>query len=235
MMKKPNDYGIIQLESGVKTESEYMEDVKHFYSPSASVMYKFTRDGDDPYENDRYFIYKESPVAFHTWMKQMHAVYGKKATTGIAFLIATLFRDIYLKRYQFFPHLFLTGEKGSGKSKFGESCTALFLYKQEPFDLNSGTPVAFYRRLSRIMNAPTMLEEYHDNVDDKIFQPIKGAYDGRGREMGKATGDNRTTTTKVNCSLIILSQYLSSRDDNSLTSSSHRKHSRMCSWKNMPS
>lgn len=223
-MKKPNDYGIIQLESGVKTDSEYMEDIKHFYSPSASVMYKFTRDGDDPYENDRYFIYKESPVAFHTWMKQMHAVYGKKATTGIAFLIATLFRDIYLKRYQFFPHLFLTGEKGSGKSKFGESCTALFLYKQEPFDLNSGTPVAFYRRLSRIMNAPTMLEEYHDSVDDKIFQPIKGAYDGRGREMGKATGDNRTTTTKVNCSLIILSQYLSSRDDNSLTSRSIVEH-----------
>ena len=101
---------------------------------------------------------------------------------------------------------------------------ALFLYKQEPFDLNSGTPVAFYRRLSRIMNAPTMLEEYHDNVDDKIFQPIKGAYDGRGREMGKATGDNRTTTTKVNCSLIILSQYLSSRDDNSLTSRSIVEH-----------
>ena len=224
MMKKPNDYGIIQLESGVKTESEYMEDVKHFYSPSASVMYKFTRDGDDPYENDRYFIYKESPVALHTWMKQMHLVYGKKAITGIAFLVATLFRDIYLRRYQFFPHIFLTGEKGSGKSKFGESMVALFLYKQEPFDLNSGTPVAFYRRLSRIMNAPTMLEEYHDNVDDKIFQPIKGAYDGRGREMGKATGDNRTTTTKVNCSLIILSQYLSSRDDNSLTSRSIVEH-----------
>lgn len=224
MMKKPNDYGIIQLESGVKNESEYMEDVKHFYSPSASVMYKFTRDGDDPYENDRYFVYKESPIAIHTWMKQMFLVYDKKAVIGIAFLFATLFRDIYLKRYQFFPHLFLTGEKGSGKSKFGESMVALFTYKQEPFDLNSGTPVAFYRRLSRIMNAPTMLEEYHDSVDDKIFQPLKGAYDGRGREMGKATGDNRTTTTKVNCSLIILSQYLSSRDDNSLTSRSIVEH-----------
>lgn len=223
-MKKPNDYGIIQLDSGTKNESEFMEDVKHFYSPSASVMYKFTRDGDDPYENDRYFVYKQSPIAIHTWMKQLHLVYDKKAVTGIAFLFATLFRDIYLKRYQFFPHLFLTGEKGSGKSKFGESMVGLFTYKQEPFDLNSGTPVAFYRRLSRIMNAPTMLEEYHDGVDDKIFQPLKGAYDGRGREMGKATGDNRTTTTKVNCSLIILSQYLSSRDDNSLTSRSIVEH-----------
>jgi hypothetical protein len=160
----------------------------------------------------------------NSWMKQLQKVYGSKSITGIAFVFATLFRDIYLKRYQFFPHLFLTGEKGSGKSKFGESLVALFTYKQEAFDLTSGTPVAFYRRLSRIMNVPTMLEEYNDQIDENKFQPLKGAYDGRGREMGKATGDNRTTTTKVNCSCIILSQYLSSRDDNSLTSRSIVEH-----------
>lgn len=224
VLKNVNNYGIVQLETGIYNDSEYMEDVKHFYSPAFSEMYKYYRNDDDPYENDRYFIYKESPVSFNHWMQQLKKVYGKKAITGIAFIFATLIRDIYLKRYQFFPHLFLTGEKGSGKSKFGESLVALFTYKQEPFDLNSGTPVAFYRRLSRILNAPTMLEEYHDNVDEKIFQPIKGAYDGRGREIGKATGDNRTTTTKVNCSLILLSQYLSSRDDNSLTSRSIVEH-----------
>lgn len=224
VLKEVNNYGIVQLETEVQTESEYMEKVKHYYSPAFSEMYKHSRDDDDPYENDRYFVYKQSPVTFATWMKQLHKVYGKKAITGIAFLVATMFRDLFLSRYQFFPHLFLTGEKGSGKSKFGESLVAIFTFKQEPFDLNSGTPVAFYRRLSRTVNAPTMLEEYHDNVDDRIFQPIKGAYDGRGREMGKATGDNRTTTTKVHCSLILLSQYLSSRDDNSLTSRSIIEH-----------
>ena len=154
-------------------------------------------------------------------MQQFQKVYGKKkAQTGIAFVFASLFRDIFIKRYQLFPHLFLTGEKGSGKSKYGESLVSLFTYKQDAFDLNSGTLVAFTRRISRIMNVPTMMEEYHDGVDDKIFQVLKGAYDGRGREMGKATGDNRTTTTKVNTSLILLSQYLSARDDNSLTSRS---------------
>lgn len=223
-LKEANKYGIFQLDTGVETDNEYFEAVKHFYSPSESVMYKNSRDGDDPYENDRFFVYKQSPVTFNEWMQQFSKVYGKKAVTGIAFAIATLFRDIYLRRYQFFPHLFLTGEKGSGKSKYGESIQALFTYKQEAFDLNSGTPVAFYRRLSRITNITTMLEEYHDNVDDKIFQTLKGAFDGRGREMGKATGDNRTTTTKVNSSCIILSQYLSARDDNSLTSRSIVEH-----------
>jgi len=224
IMKEVNQYGIVQVETDKKESSEYFEEVKHYYSPSFSEIYKHTRDDDDPYENDRYFVFKKSPTTLTSWMKQMQKVYGKKAITGIAFIIASMFRDIYIKRYQFFPHLFLTGEKGSGKSKFGESLVAMFTYKQEPFDLNSGTPVAFYRRLSRIMNAPTMLEEFHDNVEDKIFQSLKGAYDGRGREMGKASGDNRTTTTKVNSSLIILSQYLSSRDDNSLTSRSIIEH-----------
>ncbi|MES2813228.1 MAG: DNA primase [Bacteroidota bacterium] len=224
IIKDVNQYGIVQIETDNPDTSEYFEEVKHYYSPAFSEIYKHTRDDDDPYENDRYFVYKKAPIAIHTWMNQLKKVYGDKSTTGIAFIIASMFRDIYIKRYQFFPHLFLTGEKGSGKSKFGESLSAMFTYKQEPFDLNSGTPVAFYRRLSRITNAPTMLEEFHDNVEDKIFQSLKGAYDGRGREMGKATGDNRTTTTKVNSSLIILSQYLSSRDDNSLTSRSVIEH-----------
>lgn len=228
VVKKVNQYGIVELDftdEDDQEESEYFEKAKYFYSPAFSELNKNNRDDDDPYENDRYMVYKKSPVTLEMWMAQLLKVYGKeKAMLGISFLIATMFRDIYLKRWQYFPHLFLTGEKGSGKSKFGESLVALFTYKQEPFDLNSGTPVAFYRRLARLNNAPTMLEEFTDGVDDKIFQSLKGAFDGRGREMGKATGDNRTSTTKVNCSLIILSQYLSSRDDNSLTSRSLLGH-----------
>lgn len=224
VLKKVSDYGIIEINKEEYAEGdkgEYFEEVNSYFLPAFSAIYKDLRDGDDPYENDRFFVYKKSPITLQTWIDQMIKVYGEeKAAIGIAFNIASLFRDIYLKRYQFFPHVFCTGDKGSGKSKFAESCVAMFTYKQEPFDLNSGTPVAFYRRLARINNAPTMLEEYHDNLDDKIFQSLKGAYDGRGREMGKATGDNRTVTTKVNSSLYILSQYLSSRDDNSLTSRS---------------
>lgn len=223
-LKRVNPYGIIEInkdEYQDEDKGEYFEEVNSYFLPAFSAIYKDLRDGDDPYENDRYFVYKQSPVTLQKWIDQMIKVYGyEKAAIGVAFNIASLFRDLILKRYQFFPHVFCAGDKGSGKSKFAESCVAMFTHKQEPFDLNSGTPVAFFRRLARITNAPSMFEEYHDNVDDKFFQALKGAYDGRGREMGKATGDNKTTTTKVNCSLILLSQYLSSRDDNSLTSRS---------------
>ena len=125
-IKQVDNYGIVLLEGLTKTESEYRDDVKHYYSPAFSEIYKHTRDDDDPYENDRSFVYKQSPVALKTWMKQMVEVYGKqKSINGIGFVFATVFRDIFLKRYQFFPHYFLAGEKGSGKTKFAESLVAL--------------------------------------------------------------------------------------------------------------
>ncbi|MDD2675652.1 MAG: DNA primase [Flavobacterium sp.] len=222
--KTPNDYGIIQLDAGVKMESDYIEDVKHFYSPAASVMYKHSRDGDDPYENDRYLVYKPAPVSLHIWMNQLQKVYGKKATTGIACIFFSLFRDLFVKTYQISPILFLTGEKGSGKSKFAESIAALFSYKQPAFDLNAGTISAFSRRLGRTTNTMTILEEFNDLIDLKMKQSIKGSYDNRGREIGQNTGDNKTKMTKVNCFLVILSQYLSSWDDNSITSRSVIEH-----------
>jgi DNA primase len=222
--KTPNDYGIVQLEAEVQIQSDYIEDVKHFYSPSASVMYKNSRDGDDPYENDRYLVFKQAPVAFHTWMNQLKKVYGKKATTGIACIFFSLFRDLFVKTYQISPILFLTGEKGSGKSKFAESVGAVFAYKQPAFDLNAGTISGFSRRISRTTNTMTILEEFNDLIDLKMKQSIKGSYDNRGREIGQNTGDNKTKMTKVNCFLVILSQYLSSWDDNSITSRSVIEH-----------
>lgn len=222
--KTPNDYGIVQLETTVKVENDYSENVKHFYSPAASVIYKDSREGDDPYENDRYLVFKQAPVAIHTWMNQLHKVYGKKAVTGIACTFFALFRDLFVKTYQISPILFLTGEKGSGKSKFAESLAAIFSYKQPAFDLNAGTISAFSRRLERTTNTISILEEFNDMIDLKMKQSIKGSYDNRGREIGQNTGDNKTKMSKVNCFLVILSQYLSSWDDNSITSRSVIEH-----------
>lgn len=222
--QKVNKYGIIQIETEENKETEYTEEVKHYYSPAFSEIYKSSREDDDPYENDRSFIYKEAPISFSSWMAQMCKVYGEKGPIAIGFTIATLFRDFIIARYSFFPHLYLTGEKGSGKSKFGDSIANFFTYKLAPFDLNSGTIVGFYRRLARIKNVPVFFEEYHDKIDERKFQSLKGAYDGRGREKGTMTSDNRTSVSKINSSCILAGQYLSVRDDNSLTSRSIINH-----------
>lgn len=215
-----NKYGIVEIDTPDSEKSEYQGELRHYYSPAFSEIYKRAAEDDDPYENDRYFVYKESPVNFGTWAAQMKKVYNTKSHLGIAFAIATCFRDLTLSRFSYFPHVFLTGEKGSGKSKFGDSIVNLFFHKLPPFDLNSGTIVGFSRRLARTRNAPAFMEEFNDAIDDRMFQTLKGAFDGRGREKGMATNDNRTSVTHVNGSLVIAGQYHSSRDDNSLTSRS---------------
>jgi DNA primase len=219
-----NEYGLVNVEGLDKVDSDYYNNTPYYYSPAFNITNRHKEDNQDTYANDRSFIFKQSPVNFSRWAKQMVTVYDRKAYTGIGFVVSSLFRDLIMKRHGFFPHLFCTGEKGAGKSKFAESLACVFTYMQQPFDLNSGTMAAFGRRVDRGRNTATVMEEYHDKIDDRMFQSMKGAFDGRGRETGMLTNDNRTKVSNVHCSLIIVGQYLSTRDDNSLTSRSILQH-----------
>jgi hypothetical protein len=187
-----------------------------YFSPAFSVIYSDVREDDDEYENDRYFIWQQSPITFEQWTKLMIEVYGEKAIIAIAFLIASIFRDMIYEKYKIFPHLFLFGQKRSGKSQLAWSLSNLFFNNLPAFNLSSGTQVGFFRRLSRVKNAPVWFDEYNNDIDEKRFQSLKSAYDGMGHEKGKMTKDSRTEITKVNSSCIISGQYLPTRDDNAL-------------------
>lgn len=214
--KKVNKYGVIQLDIE-QEEGEYAKGVKHYYSPAFSEIYKNVREDDDPYENDRYLVYKSSPVDLETWMKQFVRVYGfEKGSIGIAFIIGTLFRD-FIVRQGDFPLLGLFGEKGSGKSEYGESLQHFFFFNMPAFDLNSGTLVGFSRRLARTKNTIGYFEEYNDKIKPEMWQAMKNAYDNRGREKGSLSTDNRTTITKSNTSIMYAGQYIPQVDDGSLT------------------
>jgi len=187
-----------------------------YFSPAFSVVYSDVREDDDEYENDRYFIWQQAPVSFAEWSKLMIDVYGEKAIIAIAFMIASVFRDLIYEKYKIFPHLFLFGEKQSGKSQLAWSLSNVFFNNLPAFNLNSGTQVGFFRRLSRVKNCICWFDEYTNDIDEKRFQSLKSAYDGMGHEKGKMTKDNRTETTKVNSSCVISGQYLPTRDDNAL-------------------
>jgi len=212
-----NKYGIIHLE-GVDTdeEDEYNEKVEYYYSPAYSVMHKKNQDGDDPYENDRKFVYKKAPINLIDWQNEMLTVFAEKGRLGILFNFATLFRDLFLKNYDYFPLLGGFGEKDSGKSGFGKMLQNFFFYGLEPLELNQATLVGFNRRLSRTTNTTVFLDEYNDRIDEKMFQAMKGAWNGLGREKGMATNDKRTIYDKVNSAIYYAGQYLPTRDDNAL-------------------
>ncbi len=187
----------------------------HYFSPSASDIYASQRQEDDEYENDRYLLHKPARIAFGEWCALMQKVYPDHAMYGIGFVFIGLFKDVIYKIDNNCPHLSAYGEKGSGKSKFAESISAVFLTDLQPFNLNHGTEFAFFNRLSRFRNCVTWLDEFDDQaIKEDRFQSIKGAYDGAGRERGKGTNKNRTEIARVNSALLLTGQYLSTRDDN---------------------
>jgi DNA primase len=191
---------------------------KRYFSPAYSLVYKDVRKDDDEYEGDRFFIHQKSPVTFQQWAELMVRVYHQNdnGRLAVAFLIACCFRDLIYSRYKIFPHLFLFGEKQSGKSQLGWSLSNFFFSGMPPFNLNSGTFVGFSRKLARFRNTVSWFDEYSNEIEERRLQQLKSAYDGVGHEKGKMTTDNRTSITPVNAGCVISGQYLPTRDDNAL-------------------
>mgnify|MGYP000157909528 CR=1 FL=1 len=197
-----------------------------FLSPSLSKAQDGLREGENLYENDLYLQYKESKINFSQWSELMANVYGKNAWMGIAWCVATIMKDIMEKSARV-PHLNPYGQKGSGKSEYGNSVQYLFfsgkdsfgdLYK--PMNLNQGTDFAFFNRYERFSNCPNVLNEFDENaIKDEWFRAIKSSYDGEGREKGKGK-NNQTTSQKIRSTTVIIGQYLGTKDDNSVLSRS---------------
>lgn len=205
-----NEIGIVEHEG------------KHYFSPASSDIYKdYRKDESDQYENDRYLAFEKSPINFEQWAQLMFDVYDMHALSGVMFAVLSLFKDIVFKVDNNAPFLYCYGQSQSGKSKFAESITNLFFNEMPAFNVNSGTDFAFAARLSRFRNCPVFFNEFDDSsCKDEWFQAIKGAYDGEGRERGKGGSKKKTEIQKVNCSLLLVGQYLSTKDDNSVLSRS---------------
>lgn len=213
-----NKYGITHVDGLKKEESEYRSDIKHYYSPAFSEIYKFTSEDDDPYENDRHFVYKKAPISLETWAKQMVTVFGDKGKLGVAFCLASNFRDLFLTHFNYFPLMGGFGQKDSGKSGFGKCIQAFFFYDLQPLELNTSTLVAVARRLQRVKNVVTFFDEVREDIEEEKKQAIKGCWNGIGREKGKGADTNKTSTDKINAALYFCGQYILTGDDGAIPS-----------------
>ena len=212
-----NKYGIMNLEGIDKTDSEYNQKIDNYYSPAFSVMHQDNQEGDDLYENDRYFVFKEASITINEWMDQMILVFGEKGTTGILFNFGALFRDLFLTHYDSFPLLGGFGEKDSGKSGFGKILQNFFYYRLPPIDLTQTTHVGLSRRLSRNTNTVQFGDEYQDKtVKEEVGNLLMGAWNGIGREKGKGLGTTRTSLDKINSAVYYAGQFMPTFKENAL-------------------
>lgn len=192
---------------------------ENYFLPACSSVYDKISSENDPFENERQFLFRPSSVTFKQWSNLFYSAYkdNNNGMFGIAFVLAAFFSDhIYRCNNSAFPMLYGFGQPRTGKSTMGRSISKI--YKKDPteFNLNQGTPIAISRRLSRTRNTVEHLDEYQNDLDEKRFQTLKGIYDRTGHEKGVLSNDNKTTTTKINAATYISGQYFPSRDGNSL-------------------
>lgn len=202
-------YGIVQID-GV-----------YYYSPSCSEIYKHLRSDSDAYKNDREINYCESPIGLTQWMELLINVYGKQSRMGIAYCIVSIFRDLVFKIDNNCPHLYGYGQSKSGKSKFMESLLALFYKNINAYNLNSGTTASFSAHMSRYANCPAPFNELDEKtINEDWFQILKTAYDGEGRKRMDMKKMGKIEEQEVVSTLMLIGQYLVTKDDNSLLSRS---------------
>ena len=192
----------------------------HYYSPASSPIYLSQRkdeDGhevmdDDPYENDKFLRYHKSPVNFEQWAMQMMKMHKDEGMPLIAYAFISLFKDIIVA-YEKCPILYGYGLVQSGKSTWAEGLYYLFYNKQsKPFNLNQGTVYAFFNRMERFRNCPQLFNEFdEDAINDEFFRAFKAFYDGEGRDRGKGIR-GKTETQKINCTVILIGQTLTTKD-----------------------
>ena len=193
-------------------------DGQNYLSMGASNTLEGVRAEDDIYKNDKFLSYKKSPIDFEKWCGLMVNVYPEHGMMAIAFVMMTVFRDVLFKRNNNFPLLYFYGPVGSGKSKIGESVCNFFTTGMPMFNLANGTDFAFFSSLGRFRNVAIGKNEFDEStIREEWFRALKGSYDGEGREKG--TGKrNKTTSQAINVAIVLIGQFLTTRDDNAVLS-----------------
>jgi DNA primase catalytic core len=195
---------------------------KTFYSPAFSKIYSGHRKDNDKFEQDRFFIYREtSQTSFQDWARLMNEVYklNDNGKWAVLFAIMSTFRSIIYPIDRLFTSLFFIGPTESGKSQVAISIRSLFIKPEAPlFNLNSGTDAAFFTTLERYRDVPIIFEEYNDiQISDIKFQGLKAAvYDGEGKQKRKDATSKDLDISKVNAVPVLLGQEAPERDDGSL-------------------
>lgn len=196
---KINKYGFCNLEK------------KSYYIPPLSVV---NQGDDEEWEDEKKFVYVKRTVKLKEWADLFVKVHKQNGAVSLMWYITSLFRDFIYSRYKFFPHLFLFGPPGTGKSQVGWSIRTMgFKGIKKPFNLSGGTKVSFHREFSHFRNFPAWFDEYDNSIDYDRVQSLKAAYDGAGHKKSVKDSDKRTKTVPVNSGCMISGQQLPIADN----------------------
>lgn len=193
-----DEYGIVRMQNG------------NFYLPGRSTIYK---DDIKLFQFERKFVHTNfSNVSLRAYSEQLIKVFGNNAKVGIAFLLASLFRDVIVGQTKSFPIMNLFGPKGSGKSELGHSLMSFFIIKNTPPNIQNATIAALGDAVAQCANALVHIDEYKNSIDLDKREFLKGLWDGTGRSRMNMDRDKKREITSVDCGVILSGQEMPTID-----------------------
>ena len=185
-------------------------DLGNHYLPAFSSVYKRQK---SLFQFERNFVHKNwGSISLNEYTALLIDVFGDNAKIGMAFLIATLFRDIVTAYTKSFPILNLFGPKGSGKSELGHSLMSFFIIENTPPNIQNSTLPALADTVAQCANALVHIDEFKNTIDIDKREFLKGLWDGAGRNRMNMDKDKKREVTRVDCGVILSGQEMATAD-----------------------
>ena len=198
---KINDLGIVETNE------------ESYYLPYFSEMHKSE---SAVFVTERKFRHTNNPnpISLHDYAEKLIDVFGENARVGLCFYFATLFRDIIVKRTNFFPILNLFGQKGAGKTELARSLLRFF-FADKPDSPNyvTATKAGLADHVATYVNTLCHIDEYKNNIADvEKVEFLKGLWDGTGRTRINMDRDKKKETTAVDVGVMLTGQEMPTAD-----------------------
>ncbi|MBQ4441610.1 MAG: DNA primase [Bacteroidales bacterium] len=182
----------------------------YYYIPALSSFYK---DEDTLFQFERKFIHRGGEISLFDFTDKLVNVYGENAIAGIGFYFATLFRDIFITTYRFFPILNIFGPKGTGKSEMAVTLLKLFGDLPVGINMTNSTVPAMADHVAHTRNTLCHIDEYKNSLEFEKIEFLKGLWDGVGRSRMNMEKDKKKEMTAVDAGIMLTGQEMTTADN----------------------
>ena len=197
-----DEYGVVDL-----------GDKGSYYIPGASSLYKEEK---NLYDFERNFVHRsDGVVTLRQITDQIFKVYGANGKIGFLYMLASIFHDIVAETSspRWFPVLNLFGPIGTGKTGLYDALLAFFTQKG-CIDIPNATIASISEMVAASSNALVALNEYKNDVDDRVVEMLKGFFDLIGRSrMNWDSPDKQKVMTAVDSGIILAGQEMPTKDN----------------------
>jgi len=180
-----------------------------YYIPAFSRIYEKE---DNLFEFERRFINFESNISLQEYVQKYVQVNGNNGKIAFCFYLASLFRDIIVRKFEKFPMLNMFGPKGSGKNACAEALLHLFGNNTRMPNLHNTSKPALADHVATSSNAICGFDEYRNDIEMEKREFLKGLWDGTGRTRMNMDKDKKKETTNVDQGIIICGQQMATAD-----------------------